>query len=204
MTGNPMPPDIEGDIMSAEDFGCGLRDATAALSRSARRLAGNDADGEDLVQDTLVRAWAARKRFQAGSNLRAWLFRIQRNLFLSGRRRAWRNVQWDSETIERTLIDAPRQETAFLLGEAYSMIDALPAHQVDAFRLVALEGQSYEDAAQTLGVGLNTVKSRVSRARAYLSRLLDGEVRAAAPPPERFQQSSTYAEWKNSGLRLIG
>lgn len=204
---NDMASSLSEEVaLSQEEFGHGLLDATAALSRSARRLAANDADGEDLLQDTLIRAWAAQKQFEPGSNLKAWLFRIQKNLFLSGRRRAWRQVQWDSDTIERTLIDEPRQETALILSEAHSLIDTLPTHEIDAFRLVAMEGHSYQDVALTLGLGLNTVKSRVSRARGRLIRLLNGEL--APPPPAAITTPSKpcncYEEWRSSGMKLIG
>ena len=100
---------------------------------------------------------------------------------------------------------APRQETTLLLAEARSLIKTLPPHQIEAFRLVALEGRSYEEASQSLGLALNTVKSRVARARARLSRMLDGEVeRSRAQIPIETKPDDTYAEWKRSGLRLIG
>ena len=89
---------------TAEQFGKAIVELKTVLFRSARRLTKNDTDGEDLVQDTLIRAWAARHQFEPGTNLIAWLMRIQRNLFITSKRRDRREVRLETDVIERTLV----------------------------------------------------------------------------------------------------
>ena len=124
-----------------------------ALWAFARRLLRQEADAEDLVQDTIVRALAARDRFQDGTNLKAWLFTIMRNSFNSRWRRGLREVMPGAEAIDRMLRDLT------------------PAHR-DILILIPVLGVSYEDAAQACGCSVGTVKSRLNRARGALAALV--------------------------------
>jgi len=138
----------------------------------------NDAD--DLVQDTVVKALNGRLSFQPGTNLAAWLFRIQRNEFISGLRKKRPTVPVDTE-ISRRLSHPPLQESGLVMREFVSAFGKLATTQREALLLSVLEGLPYEAIARHTGVSVGTVKSRVSRGRDTLERLLlEGE---ATPRP---------------------
>jgi RNA polymerase sigma-70 factor (ECF subfamily) len=154
-----------------------LRDELLAAIPSLRAFAislihdRNRAD--DLVQDTLVRAWGAIDRFEPGTNLNAWLFTILRNLFYSEHRKKAREVDDPEGSYAATLKVVPEQPSRLDYEDMRSALARIPADQREALLLVAAEGLSYEDAAQITGVAVGTVKSRVNRARARLAALLD-------------------------------
>jgi RNA polymerase sigma-70 factor, ECF subfamily len=138
----------------------------------------NDAD--DLVQDTVVKALNGRLSFQPGTNLAAWLFRIQRNEFISGLRKKRPTVPVDTE-ISGRLSHPPLQESGLVMREFVSAFGKLATTQREALLLSVLEGLPYEAIARHTGVSVGTVKSRVSRGRDTLERLLlEGE---ATPRP---------------------
>ena len=154
-----------------------LRVYALALTRDR-----NGAD--DLVQNTTVKALIGQKSFVPGTNLAAWLFRIQRNEFISGLRRARPSVPIDSAVAE-TLSHPPHQESGLVMREFMSAFSKLARTQREALLLSVLDGQSYEAIAAHTGVSMGTVKSRVCRARDKLERLLlDGEPPAARRPTE--------------------
>jgi RNA polymerase sigma-70 factor (ECF subfamily) len=141
---------------------------------------------DDLVHDTVVKALAGRESFQAGTNLSAWLFRIQRNEFISGLRRVRPSVPVDT-AIAEALAHAPHQESRLVMREFMTAFGKLSAVQREALLLAVLDGKSYEAIAELTGVSVGTVKSRVSRARDTLERLLlEGEAR---PRPEVAERS---------------
>lgn len=130
---------------------------------------------DDLVQETVVKALQARLSFQPGTNLPAWLFRIQRNEFISGLRRQRPTVPVDTE-ISQTLSHPPRQESSLVMREFVSAFAKLASTQREALLLAVLEGLPYEAIAEHSGVSVGTVKSRISRGRDKLERLLlEGE-----------------------------
>lgn len=197
-------------ILTVGEFQAAVDPVLPILKRYARRLASTNADIEDLVQDTLLKAWAARTSFRPGSNLRAWLIRIARNTFLTARRRAGRQVLWEPDEIARTLTVASDQETAVMLEDLNTAVANLPSPQRRAFESVVVEGLSYEEAASKLDVELGTLKSRTSRARATLAKKLDQLPEPFAAPPSVHTPvassvgSNIYARWKASGSRMIG
>jgi RNA polymerase sigma-70 factor (ECF subfamily) len=144
-----------------------------ALWAFARRLLRQEADAEDLVQDTIVRALAARGRFQDGTNLKAWLFTIMRNSFNSRWRRGLREVMPGAEAIEASAVTPSTQTTDLWAKEAIDRMlrDLTPAHR-DILILIPVLGVSYEDAAQACGCSVGTVKSRLNRARGALAALV--------------------------------
>jgi RNA polymerase sigma-70 factor (ECF subfamily) len=182
------------------------------LRMYARRLTRNEADTDDLVQDTLARAWAARERFEVGTNLKAWLMRIARNSFLSGKRKDRRSVSWDPAIAERLLIAPATQDEGILSSELNEAVLSLSAGQRAAFELVTRDGLTFEEAAGRLGVPLGTLKSRVSRARASLANRFETVSPISAETPTRLPAldvpkpdgANIYREWKKSGSRMIG
>jgi RNA polymerase sigma-70 factor (ECF subfamily) len=155
-----------------------------ALHNLARYLTGNDPDAEDLVQDTYTRALAGAHGFTPGTNLKAWLFRILRNTFISGYRRRRRDpVSGGLDTVAPAHVDASPIEGT-LRGDveldrlrkvvAEEIEDALMSLSEEARTVVLLdlEGLTETDVADVLGCALGTVKSRLSRARAALRRRL--------------------------------
>jgi RNA polymerase sigma-70 factor (ECF subfamily) len=148
------------------------------LRRYAFALTGGQQEAEDLVQDTLLRAIAAAGSFRRGGNLRAWLFSIMHNAFISGvRRRAPQLAELDDE------IAAPAGAQAQLirleLRDALSALARLPEPQRAALSLIALEDFSYEEAARVLDIPLGTLMSRLARGREALRQMTRDEPRSA-------------------------
>ena len=132
---------------------------------------------DDLVHDTVVKALTGRHSFEPGTNLSAWVFRIQRNEFISGLRRTRPTVPVDT-AIADSLSHQPHQESRLVMREFMSAFGKLAPTQREALLLAVLEGQSYEVIAAQTGVSVGTVKSRISRARDMLERLLlEGDVK---------------------------
>ena len=174
--------------------GPGAEFAQAALSHldslygTALRLTRRAPDAEDLVQDTYLKAFRSAHQFEAGTNLKAWLFTILHNTFRNIRRHDGRNpVDVDSEAVERVVDDGPGAQSpeqilsrATLDADLKEALDALP----DAFRqavwLRDVEELSYAEMAQVLDVPIGTVMSRISRGRKALSEGLRARRGAAA------------------------
>ena len=139
------------------------------LRAFGRSLCGAAAEGDDLAQEALAKAWASQARFEPGTNLKAWTFMILRNQFYSNKRRDWRSTQLDPEVAERTLVASDNPTGGLELDELRRAIGMLPAEQREALILISAGGLSYEEAADITGVAIGTVKSRVSRARDRLA-----------------------------------
>lgn len=147
----------------------------------ALSLTRNRDQADDLVHDTVVKALAGRRSFQLGTNLAAWLFRIQRNEFISGLRRQRPTVPVDS-TVAESLSHPPHQESGLVMREFLTAFSKLAPTQREALLLAVVEGQPYDVIAAHTGVSVGTVKSRISRARDRLEHLLtdgDAEPRSA-------------------------
>ncbi|GGE79239.1 DNA-directed RNA polymerase sigma-70 factor [Sphingomonas prati] len=142
------------------------------LRAFGRSLSGNRDLADDLVQETLLKAWAARKRFQAGTNMRAWTFIILRNLFLSQMRRARFKGEWDEITASKLLAAPASQDRHVELGDMQRALMHLPQPQREALILVGAGGFAYEEAAEICGCAVGTIKSRVARGRVALENLL--------------------------------
>ena len=144
------------------------------LRAFGRSLSGSRDLADDLVQETLLKAWAARKRFQAGTNMRAWTFIILRNLFLSQMRRARFKGEWDELTASKILAAPASQDRHVELGDMQRALMHLPQPQREALILVGAGGFAYEEAAEICGCAVGTIKSRVARGRVALEQLLSG------------------------------
>lgn len=143
-----------------------------AMRAFALSLTRNAAQADDLVQDTIVKAWSNLDKFQPGSNLRAWLFTILRNTFYSDKRKSRREVADPEGLHAATLYDKPSHDGRLAFGEFSKAFDKLSPEHREVLILVGASGFSYEEAADTMGVAVGTVKSRANRARARLSELL--------------------------------
>src|SRR5262249_22342124 len=108
------------------ELGKGLIALVPQLRAYAQFLGGNRADADDLAQEALAKAWAARASFTPGTNLKAWLFAILRNQHYSQRRRDWRQIQLSRETAERTLIAPDTPEAAIALDQLRQALAILP------------------------------------------------------------------------------
>ncbi len=143
------------------------------LRRYARALAGNRDDADDLVQDTLERAWAKAGLWSGVADMRAWLFSIMHNLHVDGiRRPKVATVDLDDDTPEIPV--APTQGERLAVLDLQAALDQLPVEQKEIILLVALEDMAYADIAKTLGIPIGTVMSRLSRGRERLRALMEG------------------------------
>jgi len=143
------------------------------LRAFGRSLSGSRDLADDLVQETLLKAWAARKRFQAGTNMRAWTFIILRNLFLSQMRRARFKGEWDDVTASKILAAPASQDRHVELADMQRALMHLPQPQREALILVGAGGFAYEEAADICGCAVGTIKSRVARGRVALEQLMN-------------------------------
>lgn len=158
-----------------DEFKDQLSQVIPHLRAFGRSLSGNRDTADDLVQETLLKAWAARKRFQAGTNMRAWTFIILRNLFLSQMRRARFKGEWDDVTAAKILSAPAEQDKHVDLGDMQRALLQLPQPQREALILVGAGGFAYEEAAQICGCAVGTIKSRVARGRVALENLMNSD-----------------------------
>ncbi len=165
--------DAERIALSDDEFRAELGLVIPQLRAFGRSLSGNRDLADDLVQETLMKAWAARARFQAGTNMRAWTFIILRNLFLSQMRRSRFTGEWDDLTADRLLAAPAGQDRQVELGDVQRALQHLPQSQREALILVGAGGFAYEEAAEICGVAVGTIKSRVARGRVALEALMN-------------------------------
>jgi RNA polymerase sigma-70 factor (ECF subfamily) len=144
------------------------------LRRFARALAGSREAADDLVQDTLERAWAKRELWQAGTNLRAWLFAVMHGVYVNGtrRRRPDESLDWSEGAAADRIAEGASAETAIAVRDLREALQRLPDEQCQVVLLVGLEQFSYAEAAGVLDVPIGTVMSRLARGRERLRQLL--------------------------------
>lgn len=158
--------------------------------RFARSLTRDEADAEDVVQETYLRAFRSWQTFQPGTDVRKWLFTIARNAFLRSREKGQREVALDDDGSEA--VDAAQALEAWVVRGLDPILDRadlgpailealreLPPPYRDAVTLVDLEDQSYESAAEVLGIPVGTVRSRLFRGRKLLQERLAAHARDA-------------------------
>jgi RNA polymerase sigma-70 factor, ECF subfamily len=146
--------------------------AVPSLRAFAISLCGNVDRADDLVQETLLRAWANIHSFEPGTNMSAWLFTILRNLFRSEYRKRRREVPDGEGTYAETMKTQPEQSSRVEFEEFRVALNKLPTDQREALVLVGASGFSYEEAAEICGCAVGTIKSRVNRARTRLAELM--------------------------------
>jgi RNA polymerase sigma-70 factor (ECF subfamily) len=142
-----------------------------SLRAFARVLTRNPTEADDLVQETLLKALMSIRQFTPGTNLKAWLFTIERNTFYTSYKKKRREVASALEDT-RGLHSEPSQDWTLKMRAVHDALQQLPDDQEDALMLVGGTGLSYVEAAEVCGCALGTIKSRVSRGRARLLELL--------------------------------
>lgn len=146
--------------------------AIPSLRAFAMSLSQNADKADDLVQETLVKAWNKHESFPMGTNIKAWLFTILRNEFYSQMRKRGREVQDSDGVMTARLAVHPSQHGVLDLEDFRVALEQLPDDQREAVILIGASGFSYEEAAEICGCAVGTIKSRVSRARARLQDIL--------------------------------
>jgi RNA polymerase sigma-70 factor, ECF subfamily len=154
------------------------------LRAFAMSLTNDSIAADDLVQETLLRAWANQSQFEIGTNLSAWLFTILRNNFYTMKRKGQREVaDVDGEYSGRVPVHA--QQGGYLdLQDLWAALQKLPPRQREVVVLIGTEGMSYEETARICGCAVGTIKSRLCRARQNLAKLLHLDERDEIGPDE--------------------
>jgi RNA polymerase sigma-70 factor (ECF subfamily) len=174
------------------DFGTRLVGVIPALRAFARGLCGRADFADDLAQEALVKAWAAKASYLPNTNFKAWIFTILRNHYYSWCRKQRRVAPWDPDAAERLLVCEPAQGGHLELAELAAGLQSLPNQQREALILVGAGGFAYDEAAEIIGCAVGTVKSRVARGRAFLRDYVDQRQRQVGhvrPTSEEASQS---------------
>jgi len=143
------------------------------LRAFAVSLVKNSDRADDLVQETIMKAWGNQTSFRPGTNMKAWLFTILRNEFYSQMRKKGREVQDSEGHFTNNLSTHPEQYGALDIEDFRKALNCLTHDQREALILVGASGFDYEEAARICGCAVGTIKSRVSRARTKLQELLE-------------------------------
>lgn len=153
-------------------FKSSLIEIMPALRAFARSLCHNPTEADDLVQETMLKAWGARNSYIEDASFKAWTFRILRNILYSNRRKSRYLVQLDTPAYEATARANVNIHAKMELSSVSAAIQTLPLEQREALILIAAGGFSYDDVAAVTGLAVGTIKSRVSRGRASLVALM--------------------------------
>lgn len=159
-------------MVPSQGFRQDLLLAIPSLRAFAVSLSQNADKADDLVQETLVKAWDKQASFQEGTNLKAWLFTILRNEFYSQMRKRGREVQDTDGAFTERMSVHPSQYGVLDMADFKKALDTLPPDQREAIILIGASGFSYEEAAEICKCAVGTMKSRVSRARTRLQDVL--------------------------------
>ncbi|RED16391.1 sigma-70 family RNA polymerase sigma factor [Parasphingopyxis lamellibrachiae] len=187
----------ESEPLSDSDFKDQLAEVIPHLRAFGRSLSGNRDTADDLVQETLLKAWSARSRFQAGTNMRAWTFIILRNLFLSQMRRSKFTGEWDDLAADKLLAAPASQDRHVELGDLQRALMELPETQREALILVGAGGFAYEEAAEICGCAVGTIKSRVARGRTALEEIMEDGKLAPRQTQESDNEKTAIQEIMN-------
>jgi RNA polymerase sigma-70 factor (ECF subfamily) len=155
----------------SRNFQQSLVDLMPSLRRYALRLCDDASLADDLVQETILKAWIARHRFSPGTNLKAWSATILRNVFFSYKRRSWRTLPLADETLANLPANCTTGSDALDLLALRNAIALLPTDQREALLLLSVGGLSCKEAADICNCAEGTIKSRVSRARLRLTEI---------------------------------
>jgi len=157
------------------DFKATLLAEIPALRAWAHSLCHNRDLADDLIQETLAKAWANRKAFMLGTSMRAWLYTILRNTYYNLLRQKRREVPDVDGKYAEGLVAQPAQQARLELQEVAEALHRLPLKQREVLILIGASGLSYEEAATICGCSIGTIKSRLSRARQAMALMLEGD-----------------------------
>ena len=166
------PPRRAAGPTPSNDFRDDLTAEINHLRAFAISLCRSEAAADDLVQETLLRAWSKSDKFRPGTRLRVWLFTILRNIYYSNYRKRAREVQDSDGVYARRPKVLADQESHLDLEDFRGALAKLPAEQCEVLVLVGASGHSYEEAAKICKVKVGTIKSRLNRGRSKLTELL--------------------------------
>jgi len=170
-----------------------FRDAVITLIPALRLHAAarvrSRSEADDLVQETLVRAWCYRGSFQEGTNLKAWLYKIMQNCFYHDLSRQRDTIEDIEGRWAARLSVAPAQEWRLQYNDMVFALDRLPPDARAALVLIGASGCSYEEAAELARCPVGTLKSRVNRAREKLAHLIDSGAGRLKPLPRQAEQA---------------
>lgn len=144
-----------------------------SLRAYAMGLTRDRATADDMVQETVEKAWTKLDTFQPGTNMRAWLFTILRNTYFSSIRKYRREIDDVDGQAAARLTSKPDHDGRLQMAEFRREFNKLSVEQREALMLVGVLGMTYEEAAEACGAAIGTVKSRANRARAALTKRLD-------------------------------
>jgi len=186
---------------ASPEFRSALVDSIPHLRAFARSLTRNRDRADDLVHDAAVRALAAAEQFTPGTNFKAWIFTILRNLYYNeGRKDHSRNVPFDEAMVTEHAIP-PTQESALEFCDFRRAFWQLGEDHREVLMLVGASGLSYEEAAKICDCAVGTIKSRVSRARQELTKLLSEDTlqisRGDSPPIAETDAAETLKPKRN-------
>src|SRR5690606_558347 len=156
----------------SQGFKADLLASIPSLRAFAVSLAQNADKADDLVQETLVKAWDKHESFQPGTNIKAWLFTILRNEFYSQMRKKGREISDPDDHFTSQLSVHPNQYGTMDMRDMIDALGKIGEEQREAIILVCASGFSYEEAAEICGCAVGTIKSRINRARNRLQELL--------------------------------
>ncbi|WP_276150731.1 MULTISPECIES: RNA polymerase sigma factor [unclassified Sulfitobacter] len=164
-----MANDVIADIDPRDELVTHL----GALRAFALSLCRNGTLADDLVQETVMKAWKSIGKFEAGTNMRAWLFTILRNTYYTTYTKSRREVADVDGVLSGNLAVKPEHDGKLAYNDFLEAFETLPDDQREALTLVGASGFAYHEAAEMCGVATGTMKSRVNRARQKLVELLD-------------------------------
>ncbi len=164
-----------------------MLEAIPHLRAFAISLTGDLVRADDLVQEALLKGLTSLDRFEPGTNMRAWLFTILRILFLSERKRRWREVEDVDGAFSSRVPVLPEQGARLDMQDLQAALAKLSPEQREALLLIAAQGLSYEETAQICGTNIGTIKSRINRARTRLSELLSLNAEEDLGPDRKVQ-----------------
>lgn len=177
-----------GETLTAE-VRQGLQDHAPGLRKYALSLTRDAARADDLVQDTMLRAWMYRESFTPGTNVCGWLTIIMRNTFYSGQRKRVHEVEDTDGSYAAQLVTLPAQGAVLDLEDVNAAIGRLSTTLRQALTLVAIDNMTYDEAATVMGCKIGTVKSRVWRARGV------SPPSSAIPPTRSGRTASPVRSW---------
>lgn len=173
------------------DFERSLIACRESLLAFAVSLTHNRESAEDFVQETMLIGLAKRHQFQTGTNLKAWLFTILRNCHYSyWRREKSRQAYANHEMLSGRSWSPPEQDARIEFVETFEFLAELPFEHREAIEMIVFEGHSYERASELADTPIGTMKSRLSRARAKLQEMLEGDEKPLHSPASRSAQDT--------------